>query len=99
MGIRNQRTNPQEHVAPEVGLWRSVVKLALDDAMGVTKVNSTDEAVRKEGIRNQDRARSWLLSRSRDFRQVCSLAGLDPDAVYDSAVKLASNGWRAQCAS
>lgn len=98
MSVRNERTHPKEHSMPEAELWRAVVKQALDDALGVAKVNSTLEVTRQEGLRDQRRAQTWLLSRSRDFKTVCSLAGLDPDAVYERAVKLSKRGWKLQCA-
>ena len=52
-------------------------------------------AAADEAHRNRSVARAWLLSNSRDFREVCSLAQLDPEAVYDHAAKLARQGWPA----
>jgi len=42
---------------------------------------------------DRDNARSWLLSNSSDFRDVCDLAGFDPDCVLAGARILAANGW------
>lgn len=38
-------------------------------------------------------ARRWLLGNSKDFQEVCHLAGLEPDAVRDRAQAMSRRGW------
>lgn len=59
--------------SPERRLWASVLMRALDDAIGLA-----------EGIYwrlEMNRALNWIGSK--DFREVCSLAGVEPDAVSE----------------
>lgn len=48
---------------------------------------------RQREAHTRDHARAWLTCNSRDFREVCALALLDPDAVREKALALASAGW------
>lgn len=73
---------------PELALWRAVVAQALSDACAPTNWGTSKL--------ERDNARGWLLNDSRDFRRVCEFASLDPDAVRESAERLASKGWPAR---
>jgi hypothetical protein len=46
--------------------------------------------------RSTRQARDWLTGGGRDFRAVCLLADLDPDAVRERARRLAEAGWPAR---
>lgn len=72
----------------EQEMWASVVQLAFSDATA-TSTSKTAPATRLE----RQQARDWLVGNSRDFREVCSLAGVDPDAVREQAQKLQDLGW------
>ena len=75
---------------PERDLWRAVVSQAVMDASW--KQTGKHENVGDSRI-NRDRARAWLLGNSADFREVCSLADFDPDAVRESAQRKDEAGW------
>ncbi|MDC7784807.1 hypothetical protein PQJ75_00880 [Rhodoplanes sp. TEM] len=90
--------NDIELKCPERALWLAVIQAAISDACATyclvgkthTKyVLSTD----RSAALNREAARRWLTGRSRDFREVCSLAGLNWEAVHDVAVKLQAAGW------
>jgi hypothetical protein len=63
-------------------LWAAVIMQALDDATGVV-VNADGRS--KEGIRR--RARDWFIKGGRDFKEVCALAGMEPDWIRANALK------------
>jgi hypothetical protein len=78
-GVRDE---PQD---PCIELWRAVISQAITDAC---HPGQSDEAQR-----DRDEARRWLTGGSRDLALVCHLALLDPDAVMESALRMAANGW------
>ena len=82
----------------EVALWRSVITLAIHDATGEVRPKAATSRVRarthmQTALRTRHEARAWLLGNTIDFRRVCEMAGLDPDAVFDSAEKMMQAGW------
>lgn len=89
--------------SPETELWRAVIAQAISDATATVRPKhgkasiSPDKAKAKQVIsdamRERDHAREWLLGDSRDFREVCNLAGLDPEAVRERAQRLKRFGW------
>ena len=94
--------------SPETRLWRAVLLQAIEDAtyrykpMKRRKSMTAEERqraldaramARADASRVQSAARDWLLGNSRDFRLVCSLAGLDYEAVRDRARELANRHW------
>lgn len=84
-----------DETGPEVFLWRAVVVRALEDACYV--VRKTGNAKTKwysPAAGEQREARDWLIGNGRDFREVCTLAGLDPDAVHERAVAMKGRGWK-----
>lgn len=64
-------------------LWAAVIFQALQDAIGV--VSHVNPA---QAGRCREEATTWFRDNSRDFRDVCLLADLDPDAVRERALKL-----------
>jgi hypothetical protein len=70
----------------EIALFRAVVLRALSDA-------TKPDRVGRDALQERSRAREWLLSGSRDFRDVCRFAELDPDYISDKAKALAAAGW------
>lgn len=65
--------------SPERQLWASVLALGLTDATGHIGGSPTGpkNAATRKTIHQQ--ALSWL--NTRDFHEVCQLAGFDPDAI------------------
>lgn len=79
----------------ETFLWRAVIVRALEDACYVVK--KTGKAKTRwcsPAMSEQAEARQWLIDNGPDFRAVCEMAGLDPDAVHDRAVALERRGWK-----
>ncbi len=62
---------------PERQLWAAVLIQAINDAMRV-------DAYSPEDRRAKDDAISWLNKGGRDFITVCTLAGMEPEAVADA---------------
>ncbi|SHH03850.1 hypothetical protein SAMN02745157_0207 [Kaistia soli DSM 19436] len=75
-------------------LWINVIALAIDDATLTAAAQNNKDLVRYQ-------ARSWLTKPSADFNEVCHLAGLDPKAVREGAVRCIqaydANPERAEC--
>lgn len=61
-------------------LWRMVLRQSIDDALGRSIIPYKDPLSVRTFL---SQSRSYILSPNRDFAEVCSLAGLDPDAVRD----------------
>lgn len=73
----------------ETALWIAVITQAMMDAL--SRANNTEAKYQKtEALR-------WLTENSKDFTQVCSYAGLDPDWVRRKVKKALVNpaSWRA----
>ncbi len=60
---------------PEQHLWRAVLGHAINDALS--------DPISAEMHKAKRAARAWLDRGGKDFRLVCTYAGLDPDAVHD----------------
>jgi hypothetical protein len=67
----------------EIALFRAVVLRALSDA-------TKSDGGSRDAIRERSHARDWLLGGSRDFREVCRFAELDPDYIREKAKALAA---------
>ena len=62
----------------EPGMWISVVLQAIRDAtVGTANSGKADL--------NRQQARTWFRLSNPDFIEVCSLAGLDPEATFEKA--------------
>ncbi|MEY4863780.1 MAG: hypothetical protein RLZ51_1875 [Pseudomonadota bacterium] len=59
-------------------LWRRVVLQAVRDALVLT-LPAKDPAVK----RDRREARAWIERGGKDFQEVCTLAGFEPDVVRD----------------
>lgn len=68
-------------------LFQSVLNRAFEDAISTPKPDN------KEGIRERDTARKWLIDSVADFAQVCQFAGYEPSYIRGKAEKLAEQGW------
>lgn len=85
---------PDYEETPEADreLWVNVIYRAIIDATsagtGCSSSSTTTTA------RECSRARSWFDLTSPDFIEVCSLAGLDPEAVYEKAQRAIENADR-----
>lgn len=63
----------------EQKLWQEVVLKAVRDA-------TADDPQKQEDRHAKRQADAWLRTNSRDFRDVCMMADLDPDFIRDSYV-------------
>jgi hypothetical protein len=88
--------------SPEVHLWRAVIAQAIYDATmksrprrednpGVTRAQLSEAMMQNQA--NQIEARQWLTSNDHDFREVCQMALLDPNAVHEIAMRMKDKGW------
>ena len=109
MSNMNGRGLPNPHAmelegkaVPEVALYRAVIVQAFEDAtMNIRPVHHKGipidraEMTRKmtTNSHNRDMARLWLMRKSKDFRDVCEMALLDPDAVHEKALAMYHVGW------
>ena len=66
-------------MSPEQILWQSVLMQAARDA---TAPNPGD----KETIRAKVEADAWFRRGGKQFRQVCMMAGFDPDFIRDAYI-------------
>jgi len=66
-------------MTPEQKLWQSVVVKAALDATSNPSSSSDDYIAKKN-------ADAWLRTGGRDFKEVCSLAGLDPDFIREAYI-------------
>lgn len=66
-------------MTPEQKLWQSVVLRAALDATSNPSSSSDDYIAQKN-------ADAWMRTGGRDFREVCGLAGLDPDFIKEAYV-------------
>ncbi|WP_291725244.1 hypothetical protein [Magnetospirillum sp. 64-120] len=74
------------HWLPEQRLWLNVIRLAMEDAVCPQHVTPHEAEVMRE------RARLWFQGNGKDFRDVCLMAGLDPDMVRETALKRIAQG-------
>ncbi|RXF69235.1 hypothetical protein [Hansschlegelia zhihuaiae] len=77
------RESETEQSARDRALWCAVIRQALTDA---TRTIAPSEPNRAHVEQRQ--ARTWFTGAGKDFRDVCYLAGMDPDAVRERAVRL-----------
>lgn len=64
-------------ISPEQHLWQFVIEKAFVDATNPAPANATD-------LREKFIATAWIRNCGRDFRFVCSLAGMDPHFLSDA---------------
>ena len=65
-----EKTESNQPKTPEQDLWTSVLSKAAHDA-----IFSSDWLEARKAI-------AWFKSNSEDFKEVCELAGIDPDYVH-----------------
>ena len=68
----------------EKQLWCAVIGRALQDAIGQLGPGGAMNGQ----SRTRDEARRWFADNSRDFREACDSAGLDPDAIRDRVLRM-----------
>jgi hypothetical protein len=69
-------------------LWAAVIMQALDDAAGKIEYYGGNKAAAERHKRLvRRRARDWFINGGRDFKEVCALAGMEPDWVRANALK------------
>jgi len=66
-------------MTPEQKLWQSVVVKAALDATSNPSSSSEDHLAQKQ-------ADAWLRAGGADFKEVCNLAGLDPDFIREAYI-------------
>ena len=69
------KMNPERGKTPEQDLWTSVLSKAAHDA-----IYSSDWFESRQAI-------SWFKANRADFKEVCKMAGRDPDYVYRKIIK------------
>jgi hypothetical protein len=82
-------------VGPEARLWRAVIIQTINDATGI--VHARTPAQRRNATRIRDKARRWLTGNNRDFRDICSMASVNPEHIAVLAGGLRAKGWRVNC--
>ena len=84
MGLRFARSIlSQDKLEAEEKLWRSVVVNAIEDCM-------IDHSDRKPSLIKIE-AHNWIVSRTKDFDQVCAWGRLDADDIEECYVKALQN--------
>lgn len=73
-------------------VWLVAIRQALQEACGIA-ADSCGKTKEKQRMLLARRARVWLTGNSRDFQEVCELAGVNPDTVKHKALALEANGW------
>ena len=66
----------------ETELWQAVIQRALMDA--ALDYCGGRKAEEREIKRNKRDAISWLTGNSADYRAVCAMAGIEPDALREA---------------
>ena len=69
------------------------VAVMLRDGAAMVRAEANRRAINTV-TRVRSEARSWLVGDSADFRLVCTLALLDPDAVHDRMIRLQARHWQ-----
>ena len=64
---------------PEEALWTAVLTRAVQDVFSSSDWQATQSAI------------AWFKSKSKDFREVCELAGRNPQYVYTKIISKISN--------
>ena len=67
-------------MTPEQTLWQSVVVKAALDATSNAPSSSDDYLAQKM-------ADAWIRRGGSDFKEVCNLAGIDPDFIRDAYIE------------
>ena len=64
-------------------LWVAVLELAIADSLGRSTYNAVD--YRRDGglYDPREEALVWFQEAGDDYRQICDLAGVDPDALRE----------------
>lgn len=81
-------TEESDELSPYIALWKAVITQALMDAGNNFK--------KKEYKTIKARAISWLDGKSDDFKDVCEMAGLEPEYIRKKSGEAIKNGckWR-----
>lgn len=66
-------------------MWSQVLMQAIHDATSAPKSGNAKSATR---LRLVEEARNYITVPNRGFNEVCHLAGLEPEAVRERAMKL-----------
>ena len=72
-------TMQQRTKEPEENLWTAVLTRAAQDVFSTSDWQATQAAI------------AWFKSKSRDFRDVCELAGRNPQYVYSKIMPKINN--------
>ena len=73
-----------ETLDAERNLWRNVIIIAFEDALGKHWKNKSYGLPQGN---NSERARAWFSEPNRDFALVCQYAGFDHEYVRQKAIK------------
>lgn len=88
--IRNWLDTTNDPIHAERSMWVAVITQAMMDALSRSR--------KAEEQFNKFEATRWLTGNSSDFRNVCLMAGMDPDYVRARAQKAITQNtkWRAE---
>ena len=91
--------NPDRVALPETGLWTAVLcRAVLDACKGPPRLDMTRQANvshKNHYTYDRDQARHFFLEGGRHFKDICEMAGRNPDYVQQRVRKiiLRKNGW------
>lgn len=71
----------EDKIKNETNLWKMVIVQAFIDLSISSNLKKEYQVYRRE-------AKNWLLGRSKNFYDVCSMASLDPSSVRQKAIKI-----------
>ena len=77
-------------------LWIGVLHQIIADAFFPVKMTRSTVTGTKRSIITRENifsAREWLLEDSKDFREVCAMAGFEPDKIRRRALVWDKTGW------
>lgn len=80
MGIRLAAEFVREEIPKEERLWKGVLVTALEDCL-----NNSDN--KTESYRKQE-AHQWFIQGGKDFKNVCHMAGIEPELVRNRYLEL-----------
>ena len=84
LGMKLAADMLENPVPSEQKLFRAIITLALEDVL-------SNSQGRHESVVKAE-AHDWFMSDSEDYKNVCSIAGLDSDWVRERYVKALDNG-------
>lgn len=92
LAARNLVVRKNDNRRPSAYEWQRRADYFLEHDRNAVVQHAKKRAIHEQ-IRIRDTARRWLTKNSDDFRRVCTLAGMEPEAVRDRMLGLARRNW------